>query len=124
MKYLRTDEVAAANEAALNAAKPIQLTRDQMLANLRIDGFSWEADGFGNVMVATFMVNNKNPVSVRDVEISCGLSARSGTIINLTKRTIYESIDRKSYLSVREMNMGFIDSQATRSKCIVTDFKS
>jgi hypothetical protein len=120
----RNDEIAAANNAKLNAAQPVRLTKDQMLANLRIDGLSWETAGFGNVMVATFIVNNNNPVSVRDVEISCGLSGGSGTIINVNKRTIYESIDRKSYLSVRDMNMGFINSQADRSKCIVTDFKS
>jgi len=120
---IQNARIEAAKEVALNAARPVELTKEQMLANLRIDGFSWEKAGFDNVMVATFMVNNANPVPVKDVEITCGLSANSGTMIDVSKRTIYDSIDRKSYLSVREMNMGFINSQASRSKCIVTDFK-
>src|SRR3954466_7700162 len=38
-------KIARANEAALN---PVQLTRQEMLANLRIDSFSWEKEGFGS----------------------------------------------------------------------------
>jgi hypothetical protein len=110
-------------EAEKEASRPVPLTKEQMLANLRIDGLSWEKAGFGNVMVATFIVNNANPLPVKDVEVTCGLSANSGTIIDVSKHTIYDSIDRKSYLSVREMNMGFIDRQSKQSSCIVTDFK-
>jgi hypothetical protein len=119
----QNEQIAAAERATLNAARPVKLTKEQMLANLRIDGFSWEKEGFDSVMVATFIVNNSNPLPVKDIEVTCGLSANSGTTIDVNKRTIYESIDKKSYLSVREMNMGFINSQAKRSKCIVTDFK-
>lgn len=113
---------AAVNEAALAASKPVQLTKQQMLVNLSVDSLLWEKGGFGSVMLATFMIQNNNPARVKDVRVTCGVAANSGTWIGATTRTIYESIDQKSYIYVHDMNMGFIDSQANRSKCIVTDF--
>src|SRR5260370_30745945 len=36
---IQNAQIEAAKEAALNATRPVQLTKEQMLANLRIDGF-------------------------------------------------------------------------------------
>ena len=115
-------KLAAIESERLAASQPVELTKRQMLANLSINNLMWEKGGFGSVMVATFMVQNKNPTRVKDIRVTCGLTANSGTVIDTATHTIYEAIDKKSYIYVRDVNMGFIDSQANRSTCMVTDF--
>jgi hypothetical protein len=102
--------------------QPAQLSWKQKLANIRIGGFSWRTDGFGSVMIATFVIYNDNPGPIKDVVVTCVHAANSGTVIDSNKRTLYERIDPKSYFSVRDMNMGFINSKAARSSCKATDF--
>lgn len=115
-------KLAAIESERLTASQPVELTRRQMLANLSVNSLVWEKGGFGSVMLATFMVENKNPTRVKDVQVTCGLTANSGTMIDTAIHTIYEGIDKKSYIYVRDVNMGFIHSQASRSSCVVTDF--
>jgi len=102
--------------------QPAQLSWKQKLANIRIGGFSWRHDGFGSVMIATFVIYNDNPGPIKDVVVTCVHAANSGTVIDSNRRTVYELIDPKSYFSVRDMNMGFINSQAERSNCKATNF--
>ena len=119
----RGDNVATATEVKA-AAQPAQLSRKQKLANIRIDGFSSRLDGFGSIMIATFVIYNDNPVPIKNVEVTCVHSANSGTVIDSNRRTVYELIDPRSYFSVRDMNMGFIRSQVAQSDCKATDFGS
>jgi hypothetical protein len=97
-------------------------TYNEVLAKLRIGGLSWEKEGFGTIMKATFVVYNDSPVAVKDVVVTCKHAANSGTVIDSNTRTIYEIVDGKSYLSVVGVNMGFIRSEIVSSKCAVTRF--
>jgi len=45
----------------------------------------------------------------------------SGTVIDSNTRTIYETVEPKSTKIVKEMNMGFINSQASKSGCEISD---
>lgn len=108
--------------AAQVEPKPEKLSRSQMLANFRIRALSWHKDGFGTVMMASFVVHNDNPMPVRDIEITCGSSGPSGSLIDKNTRTVYEAVRGRSFLQVDKMNMGFIRSEATATKCVVTDF--
>lgn len=105
-------------------SKPAVLTRSQKLANIRIGGLSWKKDGFGAVMMATFVIYNDNVVPVKDVEVTCTHSANSGTVIDSNSRTVYEVVQPNMWRSVVGMNMGFIHTAAAKTDCKVTDFAS
>jgi hypothetical protein len=83
--------------------------------------FKWYKEGFGNVMVADFTIKNPTQYRFKDFTIKCIHSGPSGTEIDSNTRTIYEVVQPKSTKVIKEMNMGFIHSQAARSGCGITD---
>jgi hypothetical protein len=91
------------------------------LQNTKLEKFSWYKDGFGSVMIANFTIRNDGDVAVKDIEIQCVHSAPSGTVIDQNTRTIYDLIPAHKTRTFRNFNMGFIDSQASRSNCQIED---
>ncbi|MEA2950686.1 MAG: hypothetical protein QOJ96_206 [Alphaproteobacteria bacterium] len=112
----------AAASASTTPAAERPVSRAEALQNLTIGGFSWQKDGFGSVMMATFVIYNGNKFAVKDIAVTCARSANSGTKIDSNARTVYERIEAGSYQSVVKMNMGFIHSAASSSACNVTGF--
>jgi hypothetical protein len=100
----------------------VRLSRKQKLENISMENLSWSKEGFGNVMVASFVISNHNPAPIKDVQVTCVHAADSGTMIDRNVRTIFERIESGSYFYVRDLNMGFIHTQAVRSTCYVSDF--
>jgi hypothetical protein len=94
--------------------------KDALLHRVKLD-FKWHTDGFGNIMMANFTIKNPTQYRFKDFEIKCTHSAPSGTVIDSNSRTIYQTVEPTSTKVIREMNMGFINSQATRSGCQITD---
>lgn len=92
------------------------------LDRIRLSGVRWEKDGFGSIMNATFVINNDNPFAIKDVEVTCVHTSKTGTVIDRNTRTVYEMISARGYQSVVEMNMGFIHSAAKATHCKATDF--
>jgi hypothetical protein len=82
-----------------------------------VESFQWTKEGFGNVMEANFVIRNKLPWPVKDIEIRCEHSAPSGTMIDSNTRTIYERFEANQPKQINKFNMGFMHSQATRSDC-------
>lgn len=78
---------------------------------------SWTKGGFGSVMIANFTVKNPTKYAVKDISVTCTHSAASGTEIDSNTRTIYEMVKAKDQKRIREFNMGFIHSQAQRTRC-------
>ena len=91
-----------------------------LLRDVKLD-FKWSKGGFDNVMVTDFTLHNPTQYSFKDFEIKCTHSAPSGTVIDSNTRTVYEVVGSKSTKVIRQMNMGFIHSQASRSACEITD---
>ncbi len=83
--------------------------------------YKWFKERFGNVMMADFTIKNPTQYRFKDFEIKCTHSAPSGTVIDSNTRTIYETVEPKSTKVIKQMNMGFIHSQASRSGCEITD---
>lgn len=81
--------------------------------------FTWQKGGFDNVMLATFTIHNRSSLNVKDVTIRCEHSAPSGTVIDSNTRTIYQTVLAGKKRTVRDINMGFIHSQAVRSSCSI-----
>jgi hypothetical protein len=91
-----------------------------LLQEVRLD-FKWRKDGFGNVMIANFTLRNPTEYRFKDFEIKCTHSAPSGTVIDSNSRTVYEIVEPHSTKVIKEMNMGFINSQASSSDCVIAD---
>jgi len=72
-------------------------------------------------MIANFTVHNPTQFRFKDFEIKCTHFAPSGTEIDSNTRTIYEIVNPNSTKTVTGMNMGFIQTQAARSSCQITD---
>jgi hypothetical protein len=83
--------------------------------------FTWSKEGFGNVMQANFTITNKGTRDVKDLEITCTHFAKSGTQIDRNTRTIYDVVKAGKTRTFRNFNMGFIHSQADKSRCEVVD---
>lgn len=79
----------------------------------------WRLDGFGNVMIATFRISNDNDIAVKDIEILCRTSGRSGTELSSASHTIYDIIAPHKTRTFTDINMGFVDSQSARAGCDV-----
>jgi hypothetical protein len=92
------------------------------LDNIRVEHVMWEKGGLGNVMIATFRIDNDNAVRIKDVEVTCRHMTNNGTFIDSNTRTIHEIIEPRSHFYVRGMNMGLIHSQANSTHCKATDF--
>jgi hypothetical protein len=81
----------------------------------------WQKGGFGTVLVADVTLTNKSAYPVKDVELFCGIWAKSGTELGRLRHTIYEAFAPKKTKTVRQTNMGFIHSQADRVGCVISD---
>lgn len=77
----------------------------------------WSKGGFGSVMVADFTLKNTSNLPLRDIGIKCKLQGNSGTVINIKHITLFEKLRPKATRTIRDVNVGFIDSQASRASC-------
>jgi hypothetical protein len=83
--------------------------------------FNWRKGAFGTVMEADFTVRNPTDFQFKDFTIKCTHSAPSGTAIDSNTETIYEVVEPHSKRSIKNVNMGFIHTQAARSVCVITN---
>jgi hypothetical protein len=117
-----TGLAASGSDSASSASTPTPSSdpKDVLLHDVKLD-FTWQKGGFENVMVADFTVENPTQYRFKDFEIKCTHSAPSGTVIDSNTKTVYQTVEPTSSKVVKDMNMGFINSQATRSKCQIID---
>ncbi|HEX3117195.1 MAG TPA: hypothetical protein VHQ48_17130 [Bradyrhizobium sp.] len=114
------DKSPAANAIAIK--RWAASDRQDQIAAIKIEKWSWKKGGFDSVMIGTFTIKNSNDFGVKDIVLNCEHFAPSGTLIDSNTRTVYQSIKPKSSITVRDFNMGFLHTQATRSSCSVTNF--
>jgi hypothetical protein len=101
---------------------PLLTPKEEALGQVKLD-FEWSKGGFDNIMMVDFVITNPTAHRLKDITITCFLIAPSGTVIDNNVRTIYENVPPKGSKKISKFNMGFINSQATRSSCRVTDVK-
>jgi hypothetical protein len=111
---------AFSDRSASSSPSPAPDPKEILLNKVKLD-FRWHKDGFGNVMIADFTLKNPTQYRFKDFEIKCIHSAPSGTQIDSNTQTIYEVVEPRSTKVVKDMNMGFINSQASKSDCEIID---
>jgi len=104
---------ADAEKERLASRTPLEVATDET----KLVNYTWHKSGFGNVMVASFTIRNSSPYNVKDFDIRCEHSARSGTVIDHNEQTVYEIVKSRSTRTFRDVSMGFIDPQAAASGC-------
>lgn len=97
---------------------PIKTTT--VLSDIHID-FSWRTEGLGSIMTADFVIENRGPKTIKDLEITCDHIAESGTKIDSNTRTIYQVFPAGQKKQIKDFNMGIIHSQVKASKCRPTN---
>ena len=85
--------------------------------------YDWRKSGFGAVMMLDATVRNDGSLPLKDFTLFCEHSGPSGTVIDSNTRVVFELIAPGKTRRLRNINMGFIQSQATRSLCEITDAK-
>lgn len=95
-------------------------SKGELLQTVKLD-YKWSKEGFGSIMIADFTVHNPTRYRFKDFEIKCTHFAPSGTEIDSNTRTIYEIVEPNATKIIKQQNMGFIDTQAARSSCQITD---
>ena len=85
--------------------------------SIKLTDFKWRKGGFNNVMIATFTIENDNPFTIKDIDVTCDIAAQSGTVLGHSAKTIYQIFPAKDRKIVRDFNMGVIDGQADRVSC-------
>jgi hypothetical protein len=95
--------------------------REAALWTVSITKYSWYKSGFDNIMMLNVTIENYGKGPVKDIEITCTHSAKSGTVIDRNQKTIYETFPPGRSRTIRDFNMGFIHSQAEQTFCKITD---
>jgi hypothetical protein len=110
-----TGRATKAESAVAEPVKEVKSPHDLAMEKVRIVKQNWykEAD---IIMKVNLTIRNEGSVSVKDLTVVCADAAPSGTIIDSNKRTIYEVVPAHRSRSFRGFDMGFIHSQAERSR--------
>ena len=114
-------EREAQREAERAAKRELLLAAKRLIDQVELDVLSWERGGFDNVMILDAKITNTSPATVRDPLVRCQLFGASGTEISRVERVIYQKVPRGESITVRDHNMGLINSQAQKAFCKVVD---
>lgn len=92
-----------------------------IIKNTTITLEQWEKVGFDNVAQISAFIVNASDHDVKDVQITCDYYSNSGTKIDKNEKTIFEVVPARQFLVIDKFNIGLINSQATKSKCFVSN---
>lgn len=120
VSYLTTPKYSSMQDRAKQAAVTHIDAKAAAVSSMQLK-FSWNKEGFGNVMIANFTIINNGSRDVKDIQITCTHYAPSGTEIDSNTRTIYQIVKAGKRKTIKNFNMGFINSQARSSACNITD---
>ena len=70
-------------------------------------------------MIANFQIANTSSLTVKDLEFRCDLFGDSGTRLSSATTTVFQVFNAGKTKSLKEVNMGFINSQTARASCKV-----
>jgi hypothetical protein len=92
-----------------------------VFANVKIN--QWKRGGFDTVAIVDLTVTNTGERGMKDIEITCRVSAESGTILSSIRHTLYIPLAPRESRRQRQVNLGFIHAQAARLGCDATSAK-
>lgn len=81
-----------------------------------------EGGGFDTVGIFAFTITNKTRDKVKDYRIACSLFGKSGTGLGSVSKRIYEDLEPGKSRQYKDLNFGFVNSQANDARCSVDDY--
>lgn len=101
---------------------PIQKSpKEAAIEAVLLEKSDWRTGGFDTVMLFSAKLRNTGAADVKDLKIECTLFSNSGTPLSRVRAVVYELLKAGRSISVKELNMGFINTQSTRAQCAVVD---
>ncbi|WP_404357039.1 hypothetical protein [Methylotuvimicrobium sp. KM1] len=85
---------------------------------------SWRKDGFGTIAVVDLTVKNTAPFDVKDIIFLCNFYGNSGTQLNSIEKQVFEIIRYDETRTFKNIDLGFINSQAARGGCRVVTMQT
>ncbi len=139
---IRLEEAKRLNEATkLEEAKKLKeakrldesnknISAIERFQSVKLLDWTWTAEGYIPIMVASFTVQNTNEFDVKDVEITCELFENTGAFVDRTVTTIYDIIKANSSKAFHDFSMGVMHYQAifsvphpiTSNDCRISNF--
>ena len=117
---------AGGKSTTTNSSSSVQArpSEDELASKVTIKDFRWGTGGFGSVLVLSkIVIENKNAEPVKDFEIECIHRGPSGTVIDRNTKTLFEIVPANKSITLHDINMGFINSQAATSSCGINSVK-
>jgi len=104
-----------------HATEPQKSPKAIAMEAVSIEKVDWRTGGFDTVMLLSGKINNKGKSDVKDVRIKCELYSNSGTQVSEVSAVIYEIVKAGKSISLKDHNMGFVNTQSSRAGCSVVD---
>ncbi len=114
---IANDVKAARQKAAADTEAKREEMRDEPEKFVELENVKWSQNF--SIMELSVTIKNNSEFALKDFVIDCEHSAPSGTVIDSNRRKIYELIEAGKSKRINKFNMGFIDSQAVSTACIV-----
>ncbi|WP_220006012.1 hypothetical protein [Bradyrhizobium sp. BR 10261] len=92
-------------------------------SKMSVATLEWKVGGFGSVGLVSPTLRNDNAFEVKDIEIECTFSGKSGTRLSSKTYVIFDTVKGKSKRTFKDLNLGFIDQQSARAFCEVNSAK-
>ena len=92
------------------------------MENIKLE-FSWKKVGFDNVLLVDFHITNASQYLVKDIRVRCTHYAKTGTKLGRNRATIYDVVPARTTKTFKDINMGFIHTQADSTSCVITDIQ-
>lgn len=116
-------------EATASASPPVRQAQPEIEAPNNADSalertrLEFKGHKEAGLLYVDFTVTNDGPYPVKDIEIECVHFGKSGTQIDSNERTIYDVVAAHGRKKFNRFNMGFIHSQATKTRCSIVKLK-
>lgn len=111
------------DKAAIEASQSKEQAKKQVPGQVSLEYFKIATDGF--TLNGFFVVINHSQFTIKDIKIICTYYGPSGTEIDSSTKTIYDTVGPDSGNTFSHINMGLIRDQVDvkKSYCEVSDFK-
>ncbi|MEA3036055.1 MAG: hypothetical protein QOH04_1820 [Sphingomonadales bacterium] len=110
----------AAMSPAQRAKEEAERYRDDPKTALEVTDLDWSKGGFGAIMMVDATIKNHAAFPIKDFQLRCVHQGASGTDMDENTRTVYDIVPANGTRRIRDMNMGFMNSQVTSSRCEIT----
>jgi hypothetical protein len=117
----RTSAQAIAAKVTEDAEAKRAEMRDEPEKFVDLENMKWSKDF--SMMELSVTIKNNSEFALKDFAIDCEHSGPSGTVMDSNRREIFEIVEAGKSKRIKNFNMGFINSQAVSTACVITRAK-